>query len=433
VFKKYFIAILLLLGLVQLDSWARGSDPGVDYEGISSRYYELLVGHHPDYSNPVLNAAWETLLASVEEAHADAERILSRPSKGSYAIAGMPKAAQNELRDIFDILPLLAMGYQVEGIDSPYYQNAETFEVAVDLLNLLYEKGFKPGFELGIDVAEARNDMESLGFFGFGGTLYNQLDGYPVALFLLRNELKQANLFDRELQTLEWVNQLFIPDASNKVPGAKFPGYNSDGFRKLTRLYFPFVLLLENDDPNKVRYFEHYRKMLAKGLGVATGFADTFKPDGLGYHHKGVYIGAYSPSTFIDAALMAWLLNDTSYAYTETELETVLNAYRTMRIISGKYDTVQGIAGRFPSISSPILEMLPGYALLGTPESDAMFSRLWNPEHLVERADLLKRAPRKGYRRIPENGGAWKSEYCSRKGTGRILDVPLRWVGYSPA
>jgi len=373
--------LLLLAGLVA----SAGADT------IAARYEQLLVGDNPDYSNPVLSAAWATLRAELDDSHASSEKIVTNPSPGKYAIAGAPKESQNELRRIFDLLPLLAMGYRVEGMDSPYYRNADTLKLVVTLLDLLHEKGFKPGFELGIDVEDARAAMESLGFFGFGGTLYNQLDGYPATLFLLRAELKKNGLFERELKTLEWANRLFLPDAKNRVPGDRFPGYNSDGFRKLTRLYFPYTLMLEEADR-----LAHFRKMLAKALEIAPGFADTFKPDGTGYHHKGIYVGAYSPSTFIDAAVMKWLLDGTVYAYTDTETETVVNAFRAMRIMSEKYDSVQGTGGRFPVNESPILEMLPGYAMLGTTETDAMFSRLWKSERLAENENLLKRASTRG-------------------------------------
>ncbi|VGO22334.1 polysaccharide lyase family 8 super-sandwich domain-containing protein [Pontiella sulfatireligans] len=358
---------------------------------ISVRYEQLLVGNAPDYSNPVLAAAWKTMRAEMDDAHASAEKIRAHPSSGQYAIAGMPKESQNELRKVFDVLPLLAMSYRIEGVDNPHYQSAETLKLATALLDLLNEKGFKPGFELGIDVDEAHTAMETLGFFGFGGTLYNQLDGYPATLFLLRDELKKNGRFAREMKTLEWCNRLFLPETGNAVPGDRFSGYNSDGFRKLTRLYFPYALMLNDADT-----MAHWRMMLAKGLEIAPGFADTFKPDGTGYHHKGVYVGAYSPSTFIDAAVMKWLLDGTEYAYTETETETVLNAYRAMRIMSSTYDTVQGTGGRFPSNSSPILEMLTGYALLGTPETDAMFSRLWKPARLATDEFFLKRVPKRG-------------------------------------
>lgn len=358
------------------------SAAAADVETVSSRYEQLLVGDQPDYSNPVLAATRDTINAEIEEAVAATEKILANPRAGHYAIKGMPKSAQNELRAIFDILPMLAIGHR---------NGADTLETACALFDLLHEKGFKPGFELGIDVEKAHAAMESLGFFGFGGTLYNQLDGYPTAIFLLRDELEKSNRWNREMATLKWCNELFLPDAGNTVPGDHFPGYNSDGFRKLTRLYFPYAMM--SGDENLLA---HWRAMLAKGLEVAPGFADTFKPDGTGYHHKGIYVGAYSPSTFIDAAVFKWLLDGTEYAYTETETETVVNAYRAMRIMSEKYDTIQGTGGRFPANSSPIVEMLPGYAMLGTPETDAMFSRLWNPELLAEHERFLRRAPKRG-------------------------------------
>ena len=349
---------------------------------IEERYERLLIGTSSDYSNPVLAATQSIINAEVAEALAAAEKILAKPSAGQYAIKGMPKEAQNELRSIFDILPMLATGHR---------NGADTLESALALFDLLNEKGFKSGFELGIDIAEAHAAMESLGFFGFGGTLYNQLDGYPAAIFLLRDELKESGRWDREMETLRWCNELFLPGTENGVPGDQFAGYNSDGFRKLTRLYFPYALMSGDE-----RQLSHFRKMLAKGLEVAPGFADTFKPDGTGYHHKGIYVGAYSPSTFIDAAVFKWLLDGTKYAYTETEIETVVNAYRAMRIMSETYDTIQGTGGRFPANASPLMEMLPGYAMLDTPETDAMFSRLWKSESLVNNESFLKRMPKRG-------------------------------------
>jgi len=150
---------------------------------IEERYERLLVGESPDYSNPMLAAVRDAIDAEVADASAAAGKILAKPSAGQYAIKGMPKESQNEMRAIFDILPMLVIGHR---------NGADTLEPALALFDLLNEKGFKPGFELGIDVAEARAAMESLGFFGFGGTLYNQLDGYPTAIFLLRDELKTA-------------------------------------------------------------------------------------------------------------------------------------------------------------------------------------------------------------------------------------------------
>jgi len=359
---------------------------------IADRQRQLLLGARPDSRDPILKVARQAMRGEMENALEETDRLLANPQSGQYAIAkGAPKSAQNELRQIFDLLPRLALAYQLKGSDSPHYQNPEVLKKVIDLLDLLHRKGFNPGFDLGIDVEEARVAMETLGFFGFGGTLYNQLDGYPTTLFLLEDELKAAGLWKREMETLHWTNQLFLPDENNTVPGDRFPGYNSDGFRKLTRLYFPYVLLLDDEHSDKERYFRHWRAMLAKALEVSPGFADTFKPDGTGYHHKGVYVGAYSPSTFLDAAIMKWLLEGTSLAYSETEAETVMNAYRAMRIMSEKYDTIQGTGGRFPANASPVFEMLPGYAFLETPEADAMFARLWLPERLMREEAFIKR------------------------------------------
>ena len=173
---------------------------------IEERYERLLIGTSSDYSNPVLAATQSIINAEVAEALAAAEKILAKPSAGQYAIKGMPKEAQNELRSIFDILPMLATGHR---------NGADTLESALALFDLLNEKGFKSGFELGIDIAEAHAAMESLGFFGFGGTLYNQLDGYPAAIFLLRDELKESGRWDREMETLRWCNELFLPGTEN--------------------------------------------------------------------------------------------------------------------------------------------------------------------------------------------------------------------------
>lgn len=271
--------------------------------------------------------------------------------------------------DVLENMPLaLALDYKING-------NKSSLDKLLLLLDHLNDQGWAEG-----------SGMETLDH------LTNRVVGYVYALYLCKDELKKASVLEREMSTLDWMvtfNQCFT-DEEYEI--------TADAMR--TRLMFRLVrVLIMDDSPEKVMYMSAVRNYIQKSLRVSPGFADTIKPDFMGYHHRGVYANGYSPNGFHNASIAVYLLSKTQFAIAEEYHGNLRQAALAQRVIAHRYHTPFSVGGRL-SNHSPLISEFPTYVYLAfsgwkgeevDAEMSGVAARLWD-ENDQEFTQLFSRA-----------------------------------------
>lgn len=366
-----------------------------ELEDIYHRYVNWTVGTGTlSKSDPLVNIHHEGMLKVFNETEQAFIKQGGVQGLGKISFA-RTKDKQPVARYVFDtLLPSLSMSYAYPGlVDSPNpgYKKPETLATVIAILDHMHASGWKKGVETGFDFDELRQT----GFTGFGGSMNNNISGYSKVLLLLRDELHQAGRLERELETLDWVTRIFAPEQDGRgMTHFQFPGFNSDGFKSMVRNRLSYVATQLPDDPSRLENMEFLTRFYNKAYTLAPGWADKIKPDGVGYHHKGVYGNSYSEQALEAAARSIYLLAGTSFQVTDESIANVKLGLKTFRIYSQKYDMHRGIAGRFPHQLDSLVHLLPAYAYYGMtdglndPEMKAIFARLWDRDYF-QRTGIL--------------------------------------------
>ncbi|KEI72992.1 chondroitinase family polysaccharide lyase [Endozoicomonas elysicola] len=374
-----------------------------ELETIYRRYVNWTVGTGTlSKSDPLARIQHETMLSTfnnIEEQFME-EGGVEGLGKISF---DRTKDKQPVARYVFDtILPSLSMSYAYPGLmdsPNPRYRNPETVATIIAILDHMHAAGWKKGVDTGFDFDELRKT----GFTGFGGSINNNISGYSKSLLLLRDELHQAGRLERELETLDWVTRIFSPEQDGRgMTHFQFPGFNSDGFKSMVRNRLSYVVTQLPDDPSRVENMQFLTRFYNKAYTIAPGWADKIKPDGVGYHHKGVYGNSYSEQGLEAAARSIFLLQGTSFQVTDESIANVKLGLKTFRIYSQKYDMHRGIAGRFPHQLDSLVHLLPAYAYYGMSsgindlEMKGIFSRLWERDYFEQTGILSETFDGKG-------------------------------------
>ena len=367
----------------------------LELEGIYQRYVNWTVGSGTlSESDPLVRIQHEQMLKVFQETEAEFIKQGGVQGLGKISFA-RTKDKQPVARYVFDtLLPSLSMYYAYPGlVDSPNpgYKNPQTLTTIIAVLDHMHGSGWKKGVDTGFNFDELR----TTGFTGFGGSMNNNISGYSKALLLLRDELHQAGRLERELETLDWVTQIFAPEQDGRgMTHFEFPGFNSDGFKSMVRNRLSYVATQLPNDPSRIENMEFLTRFYNKAYTLAPGWSDKIKPDGVGYHHKGIYGNSYSEQGLEAAARSIYLLQGTSFQVTDESIANVKLGLKTFRIYSQKYDMHRGIAGRFPHQLNSLVHLLPAYAYYGIdnglndPEMKAIFARLWDRDYF-QRTGIL--------------------------------------------
>jgi chondroitin-sulfate-ABC endolyase/exolyase len=203
--------------------------------------------------------------------------------------------------------------------------------------------------------------------------------GYIHSLFLMRNELGTTARFQREMNTLKWMSifgTAFSP--------FKNTGDNADCIRTVSQAKLAYALM-QTDSKTKIAALYNLRDYFNNSFSPAAGYSDCFKSDFTGYHHSGVYLGAYYPHALYVACLVYYLFNNTPYALSESAYAQLKNNLLTYRKLASVYDVPTAACGRFPEAVTIMDELYPAYAYLAlsksTPDTEllAAFERLYQP------------------------------------------------------
>ena len=193
--------------------------------------------------------------------------------------------------------------------------------------------------------------------------------GYMHTLFLLKNSLHQdprnKTRLVNMINTAKWYNDF------GEVYQSKFEFKGTTADRMITILLFRLMIVLampattDMEKKERQRDMDALKKWMDNALSINKAFGGVIKPDYTGFHHKAFYASAYAPHALHTAAQVQYLLEGTNFALSDASKRNLLEALKTMRLISVKYSTPSSVGGRFPDFSKEaLINILPAYAYI---------------------------------------------------------------------
>ena len=266
-------------------------------------------------------------------------------------------------------LPLLGISLILEvpeGLNNPYYHNAETKRLILKYLDYLYQRGVNEEVWTNDHNGHISKMLLNAGMVRPSGDLSRlglRTGGYSTTVFLVKEILEEEGLLEKYVAIAKRITCY-----SEELRSA-FPGYNpelesvlgeipenalyylnADGFRVFMDNYIPLVFLLANEE-NAGEHLDRIRKVISKSLRYTPpGVDDTVKPDGLGFHHLAVYLGAYCPHTYTSAGEAFYLFHEFGLVNDET-VQAIKHAVLTYRLCCQKYDMMLALQGRGLNVS----------------------------------------------------------------------------------
>ncbi|TKG96885.1 hypothetical protein EYV94_00180 [Puteibacter caeruleilacunae] len=339
---------------------------------IEKRYHDWVLGNDPDYAYEPLKIRKQELDKLIAQAKDVFESLnIKRDKKGN--LSGTPLYTLREGHQPYmaslsmNVLLQLALDYKVNG-------NTKSLDDYFLALDYMRDQGWAYGSSMGtIDHELLRHA------------------GYFHSIYLLKDELKKAGRLQEEIKTAQWFlnwNELYnMPD---------YVGCTAD-FMRSVFMYRLLIVMCQEDGPEKLRDMTYYSQWINNSMRIASGFADTFKPDFTGYHHRGVYMNAYSPGAFHLASVVSYMLHDTRFEVKPVQLNNLRQALITARIMNCKYSIPLGVCARFPENTSNFSDILPamGYLIKTNPNDKELlgyFKDWWAPESELFKEELFNKA-----------------------------------------
>ncbi|WP_246294609.1 chondroitinase family polysaccharide lyase [Paenibacillus planticolens] len=342
-----------------------------DFNTIMSRLDAYIYGENLDYANlpdgPV-KTRYNALLAKLPTyiAQYDAFNI-SKDENGIFHGPGIfvdeeTSATEDPYHGLsqskFEKIWLaLVHDYKLNG-------NEQSKQKYFDLLDYFHDQGWADGSGMGSQAS-----------------IKLRLSGYAYAAYLMRNELKAAGKFDREMATLRWFSKVgdaldFHPEVINSMDMV-----NTDEMRTVTMYNLMYILMMD-DSPEKVRYMKSFLDFVDKELAVYSGHTETLKPGFTGYHHEGLYMKSYVPDAIFVGSLIRYLIHGTSFQLDPQTTENIKQFLLMQRSLGNKYEMSHSLSGRFPQTLSTLQTQYISYALnalSGDEELKGVFLDLWDP------------------------------------------------------
>lgn len=243
---------------------------------------------------------------------------------------------------ITDVLPALSLAYRL-------FDDADAKDLTLQVFDRLHLRGFRKGMRMPWKPkqAEGVHDVAVIVDFQL------RVSGYALATFLMRDALRESGRLARTLATCE-----AVISEDDKMGDLKAPKLNADGLRIAVNFTLPY--LLTRNDAERLR---HFRQQIVVSMQVESDASDTIKPDGLGFHHRGVYLAGYAPYAISQAAFVAWLFDSSELALPAETIATLSKSMATLRLVAHRYDMHKALAGRLSNLRV-IPDVLLGYAYL---------------------------------------------------------------------
>ena len=330
-----------------------------DFARIRARYEKWLLGDQPDLTRPVLRAGAEQFQAYLRRGWTELEALgIVRDDLGRIIGPGLVKnfGSPTSFKHLFyDILMPIVFDWKVNG-------NAAARETALELFDYIHDQGWAEGS-------------------GLGELWLNPLMFAPYchSVVLMRDDLRATGRLETAVRAAFWY--LTFGKSFTRFDDA-YVETNADALRSIVFTSLAMILAMD-DTPQKVQYMNGWLAWFNDAMRISPRFTGLIKPDGLGFHHQGVYAGAYATCAYEFCSLIAWLLHGTGFAAASESVANLKQALLTQNTISNKYDVPYTTMGRMPHPGIRILSAYAYLALAGEPldaELAGIFARLWDPQ-----------------------------------------------------
>jgi len=243
-------------------------------------------------------------------------------------------------------------------LDYKLYKNKDSKRKILELFDHFYEQGWAEGSFC-------------------GSFLFDEIrvDGYAHALFMLRDELKESGIYQRELDTFRWRSEFgYVFSYADEDIAAMVP-MHCDKMRSLVFFQLMYILQME-DTPLKVSYMKQYIKYLCETIIVPkNGIDHGIKMDYTLWHHHGTYMTAYGSEAINALCLIRYLLHGTCFELEKECVETLNNILKVYVVSSVESDLpATRVCGRFPHHRGTLLNILTAFATMAASGDDTMTS-----------------------------------------------------------
>ncbi|XP_065665220.1 chondroitin sulfate ABC exolyase isoform X2 [Hydra vulgaris] len=205
--------------------------------------------------------------------------------------------------------------------------------------------------------------------------LLNLNEGYTQSVYLIRRELSQnKKFFKRLLKTARWYNEI------GELHQKSFPnkGTTADkGKNVLGKL----LLILSSPQKTiqearqKIQDAKRLKAWAENALEINEAYAGIIKPDFTGYHHKGVYMSAYSSEAMHAFSILAYFLRNTSFSISDQSLHHLTKALKTIHLMSNSLTIPLGVSGAKLANSLIMNQLMPAYAYMSLSKSNTSIDK----------------------------------------------------------
>jgi chondroitin-sulfate-ABC endolyase/exolyase len=356
-----WLTIAVLAATCRAGAARRADAVNAEHARIRARYVQFLLGSDKTFSGPMGPRAHATfqrrIAGTIKKAMSlaltrDADKTFKK-FPGDAGFEGDAKIASNILERH---LLALAYGYSIRGVKSPYYRKPEILARYAALLKYLHSRGVRKGMtfhrnRLRMNMSGAPKPQ------GGAGNLVDmelRMGAYCQSILIMAPHIRNEPVFAEARALVRFLEMLGRSSGHvryyepYKKPEAMGRWVQSDAIQ----IYSDVTLvsaMLETDPARRRELLLDAQKVFSDSLRVTPGWADTIKPDFVGYHHRGIYGNAYTGGFIPQAAFGVYLLNGTSFAVAPKSVENLKQLMLTYRLYCQKYAMPFGIRGRMPS------------------------------------------------------------------------------------
>ena len=247
-------------------------------------------------------------------------------------------------------------------LDWKVNKNKDSLEKVIDLFDYFYDQGWAEGSSCGAMMLEEM-----------------RIDGYVYAFYILRDELKERGIYERELGNIRWRSEFgyIFSYADEDITSVLIP--TCDKMRSINFFMLIYILGLE-DSPLKVFYMKKYLEFFKYFTAPKPGIDHGIKADGTLWHHLAPYMIAYGAEALNYFTLIRYTLHGTCFEVDDESVNNIKKILDVYKVTAYKNDiTTTRISGRFPGMKCSMFGLLSSYALTalcGDEECARMFKTI---------------------------------------------------------
>ncbi|MER6951239.1 chondroitinase family polysaccharide lyase [Nonomuraea sp. NPDC000554] len=233
--------------------------------------------------------------------------------------------------------------------------------------------------------------------------------GYYDSVYLMRDTLREAGLFEQVRADLEWLTglgRIFRGFSFRMAHGSMMDIYNTT-FRGMLA-----AVLLRDTDAEQVAYLRTLRDWLDATLLPTTGIQDGIKADGTAFHHVG-FFPDYVRDGFAGLAPLVYVMSGGAFAVSPKSFGWLKKALLMQRVYANKNHWPISISGRNPN-GTTALSIVP-YQWLAPIDDEiaAAFLRLLPAAPTQQQKELAARLAAKGVTAEAAPTGNWALNYAA--------------------